>query len=128
MILHITFQFAWDKAQEKGEYRADSLNNEGFIHCSTVNQVLRVANQFYKGQQNLIILVINPQKLTVPVKWENAVHPQNKQPTTIQDSEQFPHVYGAINVAAVIQVLPLRSDTQGIYRLPPPLLESIRDS
>lgn len=120
MLLHITSQSAWDIAQQKGEYKAKSLEIEGFIHCSTSDQVLRVANQFYQGHNDLVVLVIDPQKLQSPVKWENAVHPSalTEKSAQIEDSEQFPHVYGAINLDAVVKILPLQLDSQGVYYLP----------
>ena len=50
MIYHITSRSAWDEAKARGEYRAPSLESEGFIHCSTRNQLLQVANAFYRGR------------------------------------------------------------------------------
>ena len=49
MIYHITSRQAWQEAQQRGEYRADSLESEGFIHSSTQSQILPVADKFYKG-------------------------------------------------------------------------------
>lgn len=60
MIFHITSRTSWDNAQKRGDYRAESLTTEGFIHCSTLAQVLQVANNFYKGQNGLVLLEIEP--------------------------------------------------------------------
>jgi uncharacterized protein (DUF952 family) len=43
MILHIISKENWDQAQEVGEYRGDTLQTEGFIHCSEIDQVIEVA-------------------------------------------------------------------------------------
>ena len=57
-IYHITTAAAWEKAQLEGTYRADSLAIEGFIHCSTQDQVAGVLDRYYKGQTNLVKLTI----------------------------------------------------------------------
>ncbi len=62
-ILHVTSRTAWSDAQKSGEYAADSLAGQGFIHCSKVSQVLRVANFIYAGQHGLVLLVIDPARL-----------------------------------------------------------------
>ena len=53
-IYHITTAAAWDKAQVEGAYTADSLAIEGFIHCSTADQVAGVLDRYYKGQTGLV--------------------------------------------------------------------------
>ena len=45
LIYHITPRAAWQRAQQRGEYRAASLRREGFIHCSGRTQVVRVAKE-----------------------------------------------------------------------------------
>lgn len=50
LVLHIAEEKAWENAKQIGEYRADSLDSQGFIHCS---QVIEVANLVYKGRKNL---------------------------------------------------------------------------
>jgi len=70
MIFHITTRKDWEAAKTKGEYRAESLSAEGFIHCSTLAQVLPVAEKYYKGQLGLVLLVIEPTLLSTELKWE----------------------------------------------------------
>lgn len=62
MIYHITSGSAWDDAKRRGTYRAPSLENEGFIHCSTRDQLLGVANAFYRGREDLALLCIDQTK------------------------------------------------------------------
>lgn len=50
MILHITKNEEWEKAQMNGEYTAASLKSEGFIHCSTLNQTIDTQIFFLKGK------------------------------------------------------------------------------
>jgi uncharacterized protein (DUF952 family) len=108
-ILHTTSRTAWTSAQEKGEYTADSLAGEGFIHCSKVNQILRVANSFYAGQQGLVLLVIDPMRLTSRMRWD---------PGADLATELFPHIYGPINLEAVMQVLDFQPGPDGKFHLP----------
>ena len=70
-ILHITTRARWEQAIAQGEYRVDTLATEGFIHCSTSEQLPWVVEKFYKGQTGLVVLRIDTQKLVPPLKWEN---------------------------------------------------------
>ncbi|MGB1285759.1 MAG: DUF952 domain-containing protein [Aggregatilineales bacterium] len=100
-IYHITTQQAWDDAQKAGVYTAPSLETEGFIHCSTLQQVIPVANAFYKDVPDLLLLEIEVDRLESEIKWEAPAHPDPDNPPDVDDREQFPHVYGVIDVDAV---------------------------
>ena len=97
IIYHITTTDAWKFAKEVGYYEAVSLVTEGFIHCSTAAQVAGTLERFFAGQTNLVKLIINPSKLTNELKYEVA-------PSL---NIAFPHVYGVINLDAVIEVINL---------------------
>jgi uncharacterized protein (DUF952 family) len=96
MIYHIAYAADWRQAQEDGAYtvstRGRSLAEEGFIHASTERQVATVANAFYRGEPDLLLLVIDPDRLTAELKYE---------PVPGAD-EPFPHIYGPLNVDAVV--------------------------
>lgn len=92
-IYHITTAAAWEKAQTTGAYITDSLSTEGFIHCSTQDQVAGVLDRYYKGQTNLLKLTIEKSKVTSPLIFELA--------SSI--NEVFPHIHGPINLSAVIK-------------------------
>ena len=111
LIYHITTRLAWAAAQETGAYRADSLASQGFIHCSTSDQVVRVANAFYRGQSGLVLLEIDSSVLKPDVRWE---------PGTDKADELFPHIYGVIDVDAVLRVLDFPAEAQGTFELPLP--------
>lgn len=72
ILLHICTREAWDEAQRWGDYRADSLDSEGFIHCSTPAQVVGTANLLFRGQTGLVLLVIDADRLTAPIRYEDA--------------------------------------------------------
>lgn len=101
MIFHITTADHWQAAQPLGQYQTDSLTTEGFIHAAEGHQVLDVANAFYRGQDNLVVLKIDPHKLNARVRWEAPVHPQDDHAGQVSNHPQFPHIYGAINLDAV---------------------------
>jgi len=72
MILHIISKIAWDLALQGGEYYGDTLDSQGFIHCSTAEQIIEVANYTYKGQSDLLLLIIDESKVLPVVKYEDA--------------------------------------------------------
>ena len=53
VIYHIVFRADWERAPPTGWFAADSLRTEGFIHCSTAEQVLAPANRLFKGRTDL---------------------------------------------------------------------------
>jgi uncharacterized protein (DUF952 family) len=113
IILHITARQQWQSAQAAGAYKANSLDIEGFIHCSSAEQVVRVANSFYRGQTDLALLCIETEQLQSLLKWESPL-PANDP----HSGELFPHVYGEINVEAVVKVVDFPPNADGTFTLP----------
>lgn len=118
MIYHITTQEEWKTAQTEGEYSAPSLQSEGFIHCSTMKQIIPVANAFYREVPNLILLCVDKTNLNSALKWEAPAHPQGHDSSSVEEEQLFPHVYGTINLDAVTKVVDMPKDDDGLYRLP----------
>ncbi|WP_416968428.1 DUF952 domain-containing protein [Streptomyces sp. 4F14] len=92
-ILHLTERSLWEEAQERELYewstRGRTLQQEGFVHCSTRAQLAGTAALVYPDDDaDLVVLVIDPARLGVSVKYEGG----------------FPHVYGAVPVGAVVDV------------------------
>jgi len=96
-IYHVTTKEEWIIAQVNDYYEAPSLAIEGFIHCSTANQVQGVLERYFVGKTNLVKLVIDMELLTSELKYELA-------PSV---NQTFPHVFGTINLDAVIEVVEL---------------------
>lgn len=117
-ILHITTRKAWIDATRLGQYSAASLQSEGFVHASTVSQLVPVATKFYKDQSGLVLLEIDPKRLTSEVKWEK---PAGGPPPGVPEDDAFPHIYGPINLDAVVQVLDLETGPNGEFSVPPSL-------
>lgn len=95
MIYHITSKEEWANAIEKGFFEVASLQLEGFIHCSQEHQVAGVLQRYYSGKINLVKLVIDETKVINKIIYENA-------PSVNQN---FPHIYGTLNIDAVIDVV-----------------------
>jgi uncharacterized protein (DUF952 family) len=108
MIFHITTRDAWDEAAHAGEYRADTLATEGFIHCSERHQVAEVANVRFRGREDLVLLWIDPAQVRAEIKYEEA----------LDGSDRFPHIYGPINIDAVARVTDFAEEKTGTF--PPP--------
>ncbi len=107
ILLHITSQAAWNAALAEGAYRAESLETEGFIHASLPDQAQEVADNFYRGQTGLILLVIDSDRVQPELRFEEA-----------ENGKRYPHLYGPLNVDAVTQVLPLTTQANGAIFLP----------
>jgi phosphopantothenoylcysteine decarboxylase/phosphopantothenate--cysteine ligase len=103
-IVHICPREAWEAAQANGEYRAASLDTEGFIHCSRPDQALAVANRYYQGSQDLLLLWIKPKRLHSELRFDPV------------GEDSYPHIYGPLNLDAVNVVRPLEVDTDGAFR------------
>jgi uncharacterized protein (DUF952 family) len=97
MIYHVSSTANWQKAQQQGFYEATSLASEGFMHCSKAEQVKGVLERYYTGQTDLLLLHIDETKLTTALKYELA-------PSV---NEEFPHIFGRLNLDAVINVVEL---------------------
>jgi uncharacterized protein (DUF952 family) len=93
MIYHVTTKENWDEALSAGFYEAPSLHTEGFIHNSKASQVQAVLERYYVGQTNLVLLHIEETKLTAELKYELA-------PSI---NEEFPHIFGVINLDAIVK-------------------------
>lgn len=106
-LFHIAPERDWDAAQSAGAYRGDTLESEGFIHCSTADQIYAVANRRYKGRKDLVLLVINDKKVEPEIRYESA-----------ERNERYPHIYGPLNVDAVIHVREFQPGKDGNFSAP----------
>ena len=91
-LVHLCLRRDWEQAMQAGVYRAASLDELGVIHLSRQEQIQGVAKRYYAGVQGLVLLWIDPRKLSAEIRWEPS------------DGQVFPHLYGALNVDAVQSV------------------------
>jgi uncharacterized protein (DUF952 family) len=103
LVVHIAPRDAWEQARSSGQYAPASLAVEGFIHCSGVEQVVEVANAAYAGRRDLALLCVDVHLLEAELRYESG------EP----GGASFPHVYGPLNLDAVIAVVPFVEGDDG---------------
>ena len=92
MLFHVAEQDHWNAGQEAGSYAPPSLEAEGFVHLSTANQIHRTIQKRFAGRWGLILLTIDPDRLSSELRWEEG-----------EPGELFPHVHGPIDLEAVTE-------------------------
>lgn len=99
VLVHLCTEDEWQAARHSGEHRPVSLEAVGFLHLSSPEQVHLPANRLYAGRTDLMLLRIDPARLSSPVRWEPGVPAD-------PDGMEFPHLYGPLPAEAVISVTP----------------------
>jgi len=94
-LFHLAERDEWARARAAGEYAPASLAHEGFIHFSTGEQLARTSARFYAGRDDMLVVTVDEAKLAAPLRTEQV------------DGEAFPHLFGSLNLDAVIDVKPL---------------------
>ena len=107
IIFHIAEREAWKQSQTNQSYRPEMFSVEGFIHCSSPAQVLKVANARFRGRSDLLLLSIDTDRVDAEIRYEN-----------LEGSEQlFPHIYGELDHDAVIRVVEFKPKADGSFEL-----------
>ena len=89
-IYHIVRPETWELIKDQSSYSAESLDTEGFIHCSYDHQLGGVLQRYYQDADNVVVMKIDVAKLTSKLVSEPSTR-----------GESYPHVYGPINMDAV---------------------------
>ena len=110
-LLHLIEPADWVAAQGAGEVRPPSLADVGFVHLSTSEQVHLPAARLFPGRLDVLLLVVDPERLTDPVRFEPGVPGD-------PGSLRFPHLYGPLPVAAVVAVVPYRPGAEPVLPHP----------
>ena len=107
-IYHIADPLAWEHAfQNKKEYTPDSLKKEGFIHASTAQQLEFVRHSgLFAADKAWVVLTIEPLKVNAEIRYEPGARLPGMREAPSQHS-LFPHIYGPLNLDAVVKVEPL---------------------
>lgn len=93
-IFHICLPARWEEQSNQPEFADPSLDAEGFIHCSTKEQLDGTLSRYFEGVPELLILEIAPGEIAGTLRFEPAPYTQ----------ERFPHVYGPIPRSAIVRV------------------------
>ena len=113
VILHLLPEATWRSLPPgTATWAPASLAEEGFVHCSGSDEVmLRVANAIYQGEPGaFVVLSLDPDWLTSEVRWEP---PSPPGPAT--EGVLFPHVFGPLDLAAVVRVRRMDRDADGSF-------------
>jgi uncharacterized protein (DUF952 family) len=95
-LFHIVAADVWASAVEVGEYRPESLDVEGFVHCSFIDQVAGTATRYYAGVSGLLVVEFDPSAL-----------PEVRVEDSYGSGTAFPHVYGSVPSGAALHSWPL---------------------
>lgn len=98
----------WDAARACGRYTGSADDRrDGFIHFSTAAQMKVTAAKHFAGQQNLMLLALDANRLGSALKWEPS-----------RGGDLFPHLYGPLPTSAVIKAWPLPLGPDGAHLFP----------
>lgn len=109
IIYHLAWKSDWERLVQEGLYHAESLESEGFIHCTREpSKLVEVANLFFPQDRGepLLRLTLETANLSAEVRFEDP-----------GVGHLFPHVYGPIEIASVIAVDPMVQTNSG-WELP----------
>ena len=96
-VYHFVKLEDWENACQAGHYAPPSINEVGFIHLCRQEQIEFVRGKYFAGQTGLRLLEIDPVLVQAEIRYEKS------EP----DQDTFPHLYGPLNLDAVIGLTPL---------------------
>jgi uncharacterized protein (DUF952 family) len=112
-IYHIASRPDWEQAKRDGQYttstRGVSLAEQGFIHASTATQVPGVAGAVYRDAPDLVLLVIEAERVGSPIRYE----------APPGEDQRYPHIYGPLNPDAVVEIRPFPLSARNTPPEPP---------
>jgi len=99
---------AWREAERQGVYRGSADDaRDGFIHFSTATQVPETLQKHFFGQRALFLVEVDGDALGDALRWEGS-----------RNGELFPHLYGELDLGAVISVVNLDTRSDGTHDIP----------
>ena len=107
-IFHIASKDKWKRSSSRGQYTEESLKSEGFIHCSTAEQVVDTANKHFNGKSGLVLLKIDTSDIVSVIAYE----------ANRDSGETYPHIFGPINHDAIKEIIEFPVSSDGTFSLP----------
>lgn len=125
-IYHLTPAGYYRRQPPDQPYRTKTFAEEGFIHCTRgLDMLVEIANAYFGDlHQELLVLEIDPTRLTSPLKFEAPIPPAATTPSDLTGSAGgepgplFPHIYGPLNRQAIVRCFSLSRSSTGQWRLP----------
>ncbi len=102
--LHLTPADVWVRQKDDDMYAPEAFVADGFIHLTIgETNLMEVANLFYaEDRRDFLVLTLDPSLIDAEVRFDD-------------ESGRYPHVYGALNVSAVIAVAAARRAEDGAF-------------
>lgn len=108
LIYKIAPDSLWRDAEAAGVFSGAPVDlADGFIHFSTAEQVRETAAKHFAGQDNLLLIAIDAEKLGDALKWEVS-----------RGGALFPHLYAPLDPASAVWVRPLPLGEDGKHEFP----------
>ena len=107
-IYKICGRALWRAAAAEGRFAGTADDaRDGFIHFSTASQVAGTARKFFAGQSGLLLVEVDADALGEALRWERS-----------RNDELFPHLYGALDLGAVLRVIGMQARADGGHDIP----------
>ncbi|NGP89054.1 DUF952 domain-containing protein [Fodinibius halophilus] len=107
LLFHITSKKEWKEYQNNGRYEPETLEDEGFIHCSSGEQIEDTANRLFSDKDKILLLVIDVSTLGENIKYEKDE----------ETGEKFPHLYEPLESSAVIDKIEVGAEDDGTFNI-----------
>ena len=102
--IHLTPEARWLARDPSAPYLPAAYADDGFVHCTDGDEeMLETANRFYReDQQPFLALTVDLDATGSPWRYDEAGSP-------------YPHIYGPIDPAAVLEVRRFVRDADGTF-------------
>lgn len=103
-------QELWEKAQVTGNYTQSTIDSKleevGFIHATNPDQTIAMLNRHFTARNDVLLLIVDLNKVEPEVKFEAPLS---------GSTGVYPHIYGALNINAVIGTCTPAKDSSGKF-------------
>ena len=108
LIYKICPAVLWSDAEAKGRFDGAPIDlADGYIHFSTGAQVAETAAKHFAGQDELLLIAIEDERLGPALRYE-----------TSRGGALFPHLYAPLDPKVVRWIAPMPLKTDGSHILP----------
>jgi uncharacterized protein (DUF952 family) len=108
LIYKIAPRALWQAAEARGAFDGAPIDHaDGYIHFSTAEQARETADKHFAGQDDLLLVAVEAEKLGAALKYEVS-----------RGGALFPHLYASLPLGSVLWVKPLPLDEDGKHKFP----------
>jgi uncharacterized protein (DUF952 family) len=110
-VFHLTTAEAWARAQHDGELVPAGFADEGFVHCSTLEQLVGTIQRHFPHAASLVLLELAPEPVAADLRWEES-----------RPGERYPHLYRPLRATDVHTAWEWQRGPDGGVELPADLV------